>query len=77
VNNTIFFTYEQMTGRLDASDRQARLFVDFHSNSLYLIDSKKTYGKVQEWLNWHAWRACVPSGYRGFESHPFRKAEWL
>lgn len=32
-----------------------------------------SFGKVQERLNWHAWRACVPlARNRGFESHPFR-----
>src|SRR5207237_1328422 len=25
-----------------------------------------------EWTIGHAWRACVPFGYRGFESHPLR-----
>ena len=23
------------------------------------------YGEVQEWLNWHAWNACVPQGTQG------------
>src|SRR5439155_5708057 len=27
-------------------------------------------GGVPEWTIGHAWRACVPFGYRGFESHP-------
>src|SRR5437870_9148698 len=29
-------------------------------------------GGVPEWTIGHAWRACVPFGYRGFESHPLR-----
>jgi endonuclease YncB( thermonuclease family) len=28
---------------------------------------------VLEWPNRHAWRACVASRYRGFESHPLRQ----
>ena|SRR5690606_11913834 len=23
------------------------------------------HGKVQEWLNWHAWKACIPQGIEG------------
>src|SRR5690606_1646411 len=30
------------------------------------------HGRVLERSNRHAWRACVPSWYRGFKSHPFR-----
>jgi hypothetical protein len=29
-------------------------------------------GEVRERLNRHDWKSCVPSGYRGFESHPLR-----
>ena len=30
------------------------------------------YGEVPERPKGHAWRACVPKRYRGFESHPLR-----
>ena len=23
------------------------------------------FGEVQEWLNWHAWKACIPQGIEG------------
>jgi hypothetical protein len=29
-------------------------------------------GEVSEWLKEHAWKACVPKRYRGFESPPLR-----
>ncbi len=29
-------------------------------------------GEVTEWTMVHAWNACVPKRYRGFESHPLR-----
>ena len=32
-------------------------------------------GGVPEWTIGHAWRACVPYGYRGFESHPLRQCD--
>ncbi len=32
-------------------------------------------GEVLEWLNRHAWRACVAFGDRGFESHPLRQSQ--
>src|SRR3990172_10737567 len=37
--------------------------------------SRQYGGGVPEWTNGHAWRACVPFGYRGFESHPLRHAD--
>src|SRR5690349_7253780 len=30
------------------------------------------FGEVAEWSKAHASKACVPIGYRGFESHPLR-----
>ena len=30
-------------------------------------------GEVSEWLKEHAWKACVPKRYRGFESLPLRQ----
>ncbi len=33
-------------------------------------------GEVSEWLKEHAWKACVGSPYRGFESRPLRSAVW-
>ncbi len=32
-------------------------------------------GEVSEWLKEHAWKACVPKRYRGFESPPLRQEE--
>src|SRR5437660_3752038 len=31
-------------------------------------------GEVSEWLKEHAWKACVPKRYRGFESLPLRQS---
>ncbi len=36
---------------------------------------QKAPGEVREWTKRHAWRACVPKRYRGFESHPLRSPE--
>ena len=30
-------------------------------------------GEMSEWSIEHAWKACVPKRYRGFESHSLRK----
>jgi hypothetical protein len=30
-------------------------------------------GEVAEWFKAHAWKACVPKQYRGFESLPLRQ----
>ena len=36
----------------------------------------KSTGEVQEWLNWHAWKACVPrKGTEG--SNPSLSAKFL
>src|SRR5436190_7299215 len=34
-------------------------------------------GEVSEWLKEHAWKACVPKRYRGFESLPLRQSPRL
>lgn len=35
----------------------------FIKNNFYLCPA---FGKMQEWLNWHAWKACNPlKGFRG------------
>ena len=41
---------------------------------LFFEDTSKFTGEVQEWLNWHAWKACVPrNGTEG--SNPSLSAE--
>ena len=32
--------------------------------SRYLEPFQKP-GEMQEWLNWHAWKACIPQGIEG------------
>ena len=32
-------------------------------------------GEVQEWLNWHAWKACIPQGIEGSNPSLSAKAD--
>lgn len=34
-------------------------------------------GRMAEWFKAHAWKVCLPSGYRGFESPFFRQLSLL
>jgi hypothetical protein len=40
-----------------------------------IVISSAAPGEVSEWLKEHAWKACVPKRYRGFESPPLRQLE--
>ena len=35
----------------------------------------KNIGEVQEWLNWHAWKACVPQKGTGGSNPPLSARE--
>jgi hypothetical protein len=35
---------------------------------------RRTKGEMQEWFNWHAWKACVPQKGTG-GSNPFLSAK--
>ena len=48
------------------------LAVIYQCQSRTSIFLARNFGKMSEWFKVHAWKACVPKRYRGFESPSFR-----
>lgn len=48
------------------------LSVIYQCQSRTSIFLARNFGKMSEWFKVHAWKACVPKRYRGFESPSFR-----